>query len=117
MAKKKSSAKKAGAKKKATKKSAKKAVAAVAAVAAPGECLSLGRAGIIVQDAIPGGPHPIDLTLEQVGLVTQNQRIVFRDHVFDGVLEGGCHIDRDDIPSDGDNTIREVRDTIADAAS
>lgn len=116
MPKKKSPAKKkSAAKKQSTKGAAKKAAAFT--LTAIGDCLSLGRAGIIVQDAIPGGPHPIDKTLEQVGLITQNQRIIFRDHVFDGVLEGGCHIDRDDIPNDADNTIREVRDTIKDAAS
>jgi len=105
--------------KKTAKKSAKKTGAKKAALAltTTGDCLSLGRAGTIVQDAIPGGPHPIDLTLEQVGLISDNQRTIFREDVFDAVLEGGCHIDRDDIPNDGTNTIRQVRDAVKDAAS
>ncbi len=53
--------------------------------ALPGDCLSLGTAGQIVQAAIPGGPQPIDKTLKGVGLITENQREVFRKHVFGGV--------------------------------
>lgn len=84
----------------------------VAAAAAPGTCLDLATAGMIVQDAIPNGPQDIDKTLEEVGLITDDQRLVFRESVFDGVTEAGCKINRGDIPADGDNTLREVRDTI-----
>jgi hypothetical protein len=84
----------------------------VAAAAAPGNCLTLSRAGVIVQEAVPNGPQDIDKTLEEVGLIIDDQRLVFREDVFDGVLEAGCQIDKSDIPMDGDNTLREVRDTI-----
>jgi hypothetical protein len=86
-----------------------------ATTSGPGECLSLSRAGRIVQDC-SGGPHDIDDTLEQFGLITDNQRAVFRECVFLKVLEQGCKISREAIPSDADNTLREVRDGIADAA-
>jgi hypothetical protein len=81
----------------------------------PGDCLSFSRAGRIVQDCSKG-PHDIDDTLEQVGLVTENQRLVFRECVFLKVLEQGCKISREDIPNGAENTLREVRDTIADKA-
>lgn len=102
-------------KKSSGKKSSKKAAAQ--ALATRGNCLSLSRAGIIVQDAIPGGPHPIDLTLEGVGLISENQRTVFREDVFNSVLDAGCNIQRSEIPNGATNTIREVRDGIKDAAS
>ena len=82
-----------------------------------GDCISLGTAGMIVQAAIPGGPYPIDKTLVGVGLKTDGQRQVFRDHVFDGVLEAGCHIDKGAIPNAADKTIRAVRDAIKGAAN
>lgn len=103
MAKKKNSAKKAAGKKSSTKK-------------APGDCLGLGRASEIVQEC-SNGPHDIDRTLEQVGLITANERLVFRECVFNKVLDHGCEISREDIPHEGDTTLREVRDTISDLAS
>ena len=81
-----------------------------------GQCLSLNRAGAIVQ-VCSNGPHDIDLTLEEVGLITDNQRFAFRECVFNGVLENGCNIDRGDIPNDADTTLREVRNTIKAVAS
>lgn len=99
-----------------SKAGAKKAAAKNVAGGAPGECLSFSRAGRIVQDCA-NGPHDIDDTLEEIGLITDNQRLVFRECVFQKVLEQGCKISREDIPSDAANTLREVRDTIADTAS
>lgn len=81
-----------------------------------GDCLSLSRAGAIVQQCSKG-PHDIDLSLEEVGLITDNQRLVFRECLYNGVLAGGCVIERSDIPTDADNTLREVRDGIKNAAS
>ncbi|HEX8071581.1 MAG TPA: hypothetical protein VF546_16625 [Pyrinomonadaceae bacterium] len=98
----------------ATKSGSKKG-GAVKATALPGECLSLSRAGRIVQDC-SGGPHDVDDTLEEVGLITDNQRIVFRECVFQKVLEHGCKISRADIPNDADTTLRDVRNTISDLA-
>lgn len=95
-----------------TDRSSRLAKMNVAPQATPGNCLTLSRAGVIVQEAVPNGPQDIDKTLEEVGLITDDQRLVFREDVFDGVLEAGCQIDRSDIPIDGDNTLREVRDTI-----
>jgi hypothetical protein len=88
---------------------------AAAAGGVPGECLSFSRAGRIVQDC-SRGPHDIDDTLEEIGLITDNQRLVFRECVFLKVLEHGCKISREDIPNAADNTLREVRDAVADAA-
>jgi hypothetical protein len=106
----KSGTKKGGAK----KGGEKKGVAATASLA--GACLSFSRAGRIVQEC-SNGPHDIDDTLEEVGLITDNQRLVFRECVFQKVLEHGCKISREDIPNEADNTLREVRDTIADKAA
>jgi hypothetical protein len=82
----------------------------------PGDCLGLGRASEIVQEC-SRGPHDIDKTLEQVGLISDNERLVFRECVFDKVLSSECQISREDIPNDADTTLREVRDTISDLAS
>ena len=81
----------------------------------PVRCLSFSRAGRIVQEC-SGGPHDIDDTLEQVGLITDNQRLVFRECVFNKVLGQGCKISREEIPHEADNTLREVRDTVSDKA-
>jgi len=97
----------------ATKTSAKKAAAPINAA---GDCLSFSRAGQIVQSC-SNGPHDIDDTLEEVGLITDNQRTIFRECVFNNVLANGCKISREDIPNGADNTLREVRDTIAETAS
>lgn len=86
-----------------------------AAAESAGNCLSFSRAGSIVQDC-SGGPHDIDDTLEQVGLITDNQRTVFRECVFNAVLSNGCKINRGDIPNAADDTLRKVRDTIKDTA-
>lgn len=88
---------------------------AASAAGVPGGCLSFSRAGRIVQDC-SNGPHDIDDTLEEVGLITDNQRTVFRECVFQKVLEQGCKISRGDIPNDADSTLRDVRDTIAQTA-
>jgi hypothetical protein len=77
----------------------------------PGECLSLGDAGQIVQDE-SNGPHDLDKSLEEVGLITDKLRDGFRDRVHQAVLSKGCHIDPRDIPNDADTTLREVRNTI-----
>ncbi|HYJ87338.1 MAG TPA: hypothetical protein VEW46_14850 [Pyrinomonadaceae bacterium] len=102
----------------AKKTAAKKAAKGKAKIAAgiPGDCLSFSRAGRIVQEC-SNGPHDIDDTLEEVGLITENQRLVFRECVFNKVFEHGCKISREDIPNAADNTLREVRDTIAETAA
>jgi hypothetical protein len=82
----------------------------------PGECLNFSLAGQIVQQC-SNGPHDIDDTLEQVGFITDNQRLVFRECVFNSVLSNGCKINREDIPNAADDTLRNVRDTIANTAS
>lgn len=96
------------------KSSKKKAGISIAGV--PGECLNFSRAGQIVQQC-SNGPHDIDDTLEQVGFITDNQRLVFRECVFNQVLANGCKISREDIPNGAADTLRDVRDTIANTAS
>jgi hypothetical protein len=77
--------------------------------AAAGTCLDLIAAGEIVQDAIPGGPHDIDSTLEDAGLITAGQRTIFREDVVDGVSARGCTIDPGDVPSSATTTLRDAR--------
>jgi hypothetical protein len=80
------------------------------------DCLGLTRASEIVQEC-SAGPHDIDKTLEEVGLITDNQRLVFRECVFNKVLGHGCEISREDIPKDSDTTLSEVANTISALAS
>jgi hypothetical protein len=80
------------------------------------DCLGLTRASEIVQEC-SNGPHNIDRTLEEVGLITDDQRLVFRECVFNAVLAGGCTISREDIPNDADTTLSDVADTISALAS
>ena len=79
-------------------------------------CLGLNRASEIVQECA-AGPHDIDKTLEEVGLITDAQRLVFRECVFNQVLASGCTISREDIPNDADTTLSDVIDTISALAS
>src|SRR5258708_6347262 len=81
-----------------------------------GDCLGLTRASEIVQEC-SGGPHDIDKTLEEVGLISDDERLVFRECVYNKVLEHPCDIRRGDIPHDADTTLSEVADTISDLAS
>lgn len=81
----------------------------------PGDCLSFSRAGMIVQKCA-GGPHDIDLTLEDIDIFTEDHLDIFRECVFEAVLDNGCQINRGDIPNAPTNTLREVRDTIANTA-
>lgn len=94
---------------------AKMALAAAGGV--PGGCLDLGTAGQIVQNSIPNGPQPIDKSLEEVGLISPDLRLAFRDDVFNRVLANGCHIAKEMIPTDAGTTLRTVRTILADNAS
>lgn len=78
-------------------------------------CLGILLASQIVQ-AAAGGPHNIDKTLLEVGLINDNQRRLFQEDVFNGVLDAGCEINRGDIPNGANNTLREVRTAINAAA-
>jgi hypothetical protein len=42
-------------------------------------CLRRQKATSIVLENCPNGPQDIDHTLEEIGLVTLNQRLVFRE--------------------------------------
>jgi hypothetical protein len=79
-------------------------------------CLGLNSATDIVQEC-SGGPHDIDKTLEEVGLITDPERLVFRECVFNKILAAGCQISRGDIPNDADTTLSDVIDTISAQAS
>ena len=104
--------KKTGSKKSPTKKSrAKKPLLLTMAAAGPGNCLSLSRAGRIVQEAA-NGPHDVDKTLLEVGFITADQRNGFRRDVRNKVLQQGCSILEDDIPNGPDDTLRDIRDTV-----
>jgi hypothetical protein len=80
--------------------------------AAPGACIDLITAGEIVQAAVPSGPHDIDTTLENAGLITDNQRRVFRADVVDKVSAHGCSIDEDDVPNSAATTLRAARTAV-----
>ena len=94
------------------KKGEKKPVSAAEA----GGCLSLVQAGTIVQECADG-PHDIDTTLEEIGLISLPLRDVFRECVFNKVLAADCDINRSDIPNDAGTTLREVMEAIQGAAS
>lgn len=78
-------------------------------------CLDILLASQIVQDAA-GGPHNIDKTLLEIGFISDNQRRIFQEDVFEGVLDAGCDINRGDIPNSANSTLREVRTAIRAAA-
>ena len=80
-------------------------------------CLGLIAAGEIVQAAIPGGPHDIDSSLEDAGLISDALRTVFREDVVARVHDRGCRIASDDVPNDAATTLREVRTAVSDNAS
>ncbi len=94
----------------------KKAKKPAAVAATAGGCLDVVDAGMIVQKC-SGGGHDIDLTLEQIGMITGGQREVFRECVFKAVRAKGCQIDRGDIPNGAKTTLLEVMTTIASVAS
>ena len=79
-------------------------------------CMNLATAGKIVQDVVPGGPHPMDNTLMDCGLSTEDQRKVFREQIYDRVLKNGCSIGKSDIPYQATSTLREIRRALADLA-
>lgn len=115
MARKASSGSKGGSSKKASskkisgkKKPTAKPLMLTMAAAGPGNCLSLSRAGRIVQEAA-NGPHDIDKTLLQIGFITQEMRDGFRRDVRNRVLQDGCNILEQDIPNGEDDTLRDIR--------
>jgi hypothetical protein len=79
---------------------------------AVGTCLTLAEADAIVQAAIPNGPHDIDSTLEDAGLISPNQRTTFREDVANRVRDHGCSINKDDVPNGATNTLRDVRTAV-----
>jgi len=80
--------------------------------AAAGPCIDLISAGEIIQDVIPGGPHDIDTTLENAGLITAAQRTIFRTDVVNKVSERGCTIDAEDVPNSSSTTLRDARTAV-----
>jgi hypothetical protein len=98
----------------ARKKTSRARRAFAAAPAAAG--LDLVAAGEIVQAALPGGPHDIDLSLEDVGLISPGQRAVFRQDVVDGVVGRGFTIDENAVPNSATTKLRAVRTAVRDNA-
>lgn len=78
-------------------------------------CIDLLIATQIVQNAAKG-PHDIDKKLLDIGLISEPQRRLFQEDVFEGVSDVGCKINRGDIPNGADTTLREVRTAIRAAA-
>jgi hypothetical protein len=78
--------------------------------------LDLVAAGEIVRAALPGGPHDIDLSLEEVGLISPGQRTVFRQDVVDGVVDLGFTIDENAVPNAASTKLRAVRTAVRDNA-
>lgn len=77
-------------------------------------CLNRPECESIVQSAIQGNPFPLSNTLEQCGLINSNQRLDFRERVFNEVLAKGCRIHKNKIFYGKDKTIEEVRDSVKD---
>src|SRR2546427_13173765 len=65
------------------------------------DCLGLNRAIDIVQEC-SGGLNDIDKTLEEVGLITDAERLVFREFVFNKELAESCQIMREENLKDGE---------------
>ena len=109
---KKGAKKKAGTKKGAAKKASKKLSAATATAAV---CtLTAMTTTLLVGECAPQAPD-IGATLEGAGLITEGQRSNFGDCVFQRVLAAGCLINRGDIPTDADTTLRDVVFAVLDA--
>ena len=85
--------------------------------AVPGTCLSLKAATRIVLRAANNFPGDMDTPLERAGFITEPQRAVFRQRVFEGVLEGGGHLSAGAIPNGPNTLLSEVRDAIQAQAS
>ena len=100
--------------KKPVKKAKKKAAPVARAVVGP--CIDLITAGEIVDEAVPGGPHDIDTTLENAGLITGGQRTIFRSDVVEKVSARGCTIDADAVPNSASTTLRDVRAAVEENA-
>jgi hypothetical protein len=81
-------------------------------VMAAGGGLDLITAGEVVQDAVPGGPHDIDSTLEAAVLITAAGRATFRADVVKGVSAHGCTIDAGDVPNAAATTLRAARTSV-----
>lgn len=82
-----------------------------------GTCLDLVSAGQIVQAAIPGGPHDVDSTLEDAGLITAGLRTIFRADVVRRVAARGCAITSSAVPNLASTTLRQARTAVRDNAS
>jgi hypothetical protein len=81
-------------------------------MAAAGGGIDLITAGEIVQNAIPGGPHDIDSTLEDAGLISPGQRTVFRSDVVNDVAAHGATIAAADVPNSSTTTLRQARTAV-----
>ena len=81
-------------------------------MAAVGGGIDLITAGEIVQNAIPRGPHDIDSSLENAGLISPGQRTTFRADVVNGVSAHGATIDAGDVPNAATTTLREARTAV-----
>jgi hypothetical protein len=79
-------------------------------------CLSGSSAGSIVEKAVGSANFELGRKLGQI-YASEAGRIDFRERVLVGVTERGCHITRGQIPNGEDDTLRTVRDTIADEAT
>lgn len=95
-----------------TRKSAVQKAPRAVARAVAGPCIDLITAGEIIQDAIPGGPHDIDTTLENAGLITAAQRTIFRTDVVNKVSARGCTIDEEDVPNSSSTSLRAARTAV-----
>lgn len=93
-----------------------RAAVAEARAAAQG-CLDAIDAAFIVGSCLLPGMHQNDDTLEQTGLFTEPLRLIFRECVFNGVLDKGCDISRGQIPNGADTTVGAVKQAIANNAT
>jgi hypothetical protein len=70
------------------------------------------EAEIAVLRALPPCEQPMDKTLGEVGLPAETQRKFFRESVYKEVQSQGYKIERDDIPTEPNSTIREIIDSV-----
>lgn len=79
-------------------------------------CLTKAKAGEIVIASCPRPVTSIDQQLNEVGVTDEDTQALFVENVRDRIVQGGCQIDRADIPNDPANTVMEVRDAVSRAA-
>jgi hypothetical protein len=79
-------------------------------------CFTLTGAQTLVLSCFKAGTS-LDTTLEGAGFISDSQRAVLQQTVFDKVHAAGCRILLSDIPNAGSTTLQNIMDAIFDNSS